>query len=148
MNVLLGVHGQRFGLSLTFYPDGSICDLSYLRAGKREFTFSCYPDGTCKSFASYKNDKRSGIFVLFHPNGKLLGLAETDAGVVHGRLMIVDSDGTVATVLIHDAGNIVSRQPEINDDKRIKALLNLFAESDSTYCATMWKKALAKLPAK
>lgn len=148
LDVLPGVDGQRSGLSLTFYPDGSICDLRYLKAGKREVTFSCYPDGTCKSLATYKNDKRSGIFVLFHPNGKLLGLAETDDGVVHGQLTIVDSNGTVATVLIHNAGNIVSRQPKINDDKRIKELQKLFADSDSTYCATMWKKALANLPAK
>ncbi len=87
-------NGQKEGVYLEYYPNGTVRLRVHYQNGKREGSYEgYYDDGKIMIRCYYKDDKKEGLHCWYHKNGRILEQKNYEEGKITGEIEYFRASG-------------------------------------------------------
>jgi antitoxin component YwqK of YwqJK toxin-antitoxin module len=114
---------KRNGLSITYYPNGTIAEKLYYNNDIRNGEWvKYYPDGTLTFETTFRNGKLNGSFEAFFENGKTEFLGQYKNDLRDGVWIIYKKDGSQRFKTVYTAGIPDNRDIDIYQSDYLDSL--------------------------
>jgi antitoxin component YwqK of YwqJK toxin-antitoxin module len=113
----------RNGLSVKYYPDGSIAErINYINDIKQGEWLQYYPSGAICLKSNYHNEKIDGKYEVWFENGQIQFSGQYKNDARDGKWYIYNEDGTIKYDMEYNQGVTNNRQMDIDESEYLDSL--------------------------